>query len=191
MSGGGRCARPPATLWDPAGVGRSGRREVGVRNGAGLQPGRGDEPPGLSVKQSNSTKRQPCGAIRWFSSHDRPEAYPTAVATNLQVCRSNNRAAEKSVKRRGLPGWPRGRMPIRNCDGLLPPSSCEWIGSPWDFLLSMLVPRKSFAELSHSGRRIRSETHFTESWPRTDWAVPVSVKRKPSDPGDVPPGRCR
>ena len=36
----------------PTGVGRAGRRAVGVRNGAGLQPGRGDEPPGLSVPWS-------------------------------------------------------------------------------------------------------------------------------------------
>jgi hypothetical protein len=66
-------------------------RGVGVRNGVGLVSGRGDEPPGLSVEQLQATTRQPCGAIRWFSSHDRPEAYPTDVATNLRVCRSRGR----------------------------------------------------------------------------------------------------
>ena len=40
---------------------------------------RGDKPEGLSVEQLQSTKRQPRGEIRWFSSHDRPEAYPTEV----------------------------------------------------------------------------------------------------------------
>jgi hypothetical protein len=60
---------------------------VGVRNDAG----RGDKPPGLSVKQVQSTTRQACGSIRWFSWHGRPEAYPTDVATNLQVCRNRGR----------------------------------------------------------------------------------------------------
>jgi hypothetical protein len=45
--------------------------------GRGLVEGRGDDPPGLSVKQSQSTKRSTRGAIRRFFSRGRPEAYPT------------------------------------------------------------------------------------------------------------------
>jgi len=44
-----------------------------LRDGAG----RGDKPFGLSVEQLQWAKRPPWGAILWFFSHDRPEAYPT------------------------------------------------------------------------------------------------------------------
>ena len=46
-------------------------------SGWNLRLARGDKPPGLSVEQSQWAKRQPCGAIRWLFSRDRPEAYPT------------------------------------------------------------------------------------------------------------------
>ena len=46
-------------------------------------PPRGDEPPGLSVEESHTTKRQSRGAIRWYSLRDRPEAYPSALVKVL------------------------------------------------------------------------------------------------------------
>ena len=45
----------------PTGVGRAGGRAVGVRNGAGLVPGCGDEPPGLS---DSWTRAAPVAAMR-------------------------------------------------------------------------------------------------------------------------------
>jgi hypothetical protein len=45
----------------PTGVGRAGGRAVGVRNGAGLVPGCGDEPSGLS---DSWTRAAPVAAMR-------------------------------------------------------------------------------------------------------------------------------